>query len=233
MRKLVMISALALCTTMPANAVAGPLGTPDIAAETENSEALALAALMLNAETVDISLREGFEKEFRAALFADPASAPIFKDHPKLVDNLISTLKPVLRDFMVADLPNVQSQLASMLAGEMTNKQISVAVAYLNTPIGQEAFKSGVAAGAKLGADSAETDKLIDEIANNLTEKASPEDQALAATFVLSGAANKLGSLAPEIAKLSEQWGKKVSDDNSDVIIAKTTEVFTQYFAEE
>jgi hypothetical protein len=196
----------------------------------QEDQAAIVSQLMLNEETVEISLREGFEKEFRRSLLADPSASALFSDNPELVARLVGELKPILQDLMIADLPMAQSQLAALLSAELSQKQLALAAAFLRTDSVQKAFQAGLATGATLGRDNPEYENALKGLNNDLIADLNPADAAIASDFVESGGALKIEALSPQIANIVEKWGAKVGIDSKQVVAAKTIEIMQDYF---
>lgn len=230
MRK-VITSAAAILTILSPAMITAPVFAQENAAEAQVNSAAKLSQLILNKKAVELSLTAGFESEFRKGIMADPTSAALFADNPELVDLLIKDLKPILTDLMIADLPNVQSQLAAILANEMTEEQLTSSIALLQTPFGQKAFQGGIETGARFGTDSKETQNAIQELSKELSDDIAPEEILVISRFVITGAADKLGNITPKVTSLSKQWGKQVSDDNQPLIVNRTITILQKYFS--
>lgn len=230
MRKLMMTSAALLTILSPA-LITAPAFAQASTAETQVNSAAELSQLILNKKALELSFSAGFESEFRKGIMAEPASAALFGDNPQLIDLLINDLKPVLIDLMIADLPNAQSQLATLLANEMTQEQLTSSIAFLQTSFGQKAFQSGIETGVGFGTDSKETQNAIQALTEELSGNMPPEDMLVASRFLLSGASDKLVNITPKMTSLSKQWGKQISDDNQSLIVNRTITILQQYFS--
>lgn len=230
MRKLMMTLAALLTILSPA-LITAPAFAQANTAEAQVNSAAELSELILNKKALELTFSAGFESEFRKGIMAEPASAALFGDNPELIDLLINDLKPVLIDLMIPDLPNIQSQLAALLANEMTEEQLTSSVAFLQTSFGQKAFQNAIKTGAGFGTDSKETQNAIQALTKELSVNMSPEDMLVASRFLLSGASDRLVSITPKMTSLSKQWGKQISEDNQSLIVNRTITILQQYFS--
>lgn len=229
MRKLMMTLA-ALLTILSSALITAPAFAQANTAEAQVNSAAELSELILNKKALELTFSAGFESEFRKGIMAEPASAAFFGDNPELIDLLINDLKPVLLDLMIPDLPNIQSQLAALLANEMTEEQLMSSVAFFQTSLGQKAFQNGIEKGAGFGKSSKEIQNAIQALTKELSVNMSPEDMLVASRFLLSGALDKLVSITPKISNLSGQWAEQIYGDNQSLIVNRTITIIQQYF---
>lgn len=125
---------------------------------------------------------------------------------------IAAQLRPEMQRLLVRELPSLRSEIAAILAAELTPSEVTDAATFFASPTGQKLYAAAI---GSLGATPGMSDDQAREAAMSAAMASlKPEDYPALMAFGASGASAKMGSINPRIGAASKAWSARLIAGN-------------------